>query len=372
MAKPFEVMQRYYRQRDLVAREWKRTGGKVVGYLCDNVPIELIMTAGCFPYRITGNPLAGTDKIDHNLEPVYEEFVRSAANMLLTGAYDFLDLVILSRARDSIAQLYSHLHQIQSLDPSIHLPELYALDLSNNRSYQSQYYNLARMRDLKKKLEAWTGKEISNNSLARAIAITNENRRLLKRVANLRAADPPRISGVQALQIIGAAMFMHKEEHNELLKEFLAEADDLPTRDGARLFVEASPLDNLQLYELFESCNATIVGEDHCWGNRFAENLIDPSLDPLEAIAHRYQFKSPGPEVVFPAGLRAEYTLQKTLDAQAQGVLFYIYEWDTAQVWDYPEQDKALKAKGIPAICFMAQKYLIVNPAQITGILIIC
>ncbi len=362
MATAFELMQVHYRQRDLAAREWKKRGGKVVGYLCDTVPVELIAAAGLFPLRITGDPLCGTAAADDYLDPVYEGFVRSAVHRMLTGQYDFVDYLVLSRSRDSIAQLYSHLSQIKALNPSLQLPELYAFDVNNNRSYASQFYNLDRTRDLASRLELWSGQPISNARLADAIAAANENRILLQQIAALRAADPPRLSGVEALQIIGASMFMRTEDHNRLLREFLADAASLPPRKGTRVFIEASPLDNLQFYELLEACGATVVGDDHCWGNRHGQDLVETGGDPLECIARRYQYKAPGPEVVFPAGLRAEYCARQVADTRAQAAIFYIYEWDTVQAWDYPGQDSALRTRGIPTQCFMAQSYRLADP----------
>lgn len=362
MATAFELMQVHYRQRDLAAREWKKRGGKVVGYLCDTVPIELISAAGLFPLRITGDPRSGTAAADEYLDPVYEGFVRSAVHLLLTGHYDFVDYLVLSRSRDSIAQLYSHLSQIRALNPSVTISELYAFDVNNNRSYASQFYNLARVRDLATRLEQWSGQTISNARLEQSIAVANENRMLLQQVAALRAAEPPRLSGVEALQIIGASMFMRTEEHNRLLREFLANTAGLVPRTGTRVFVEASPLDNLQFYELLETCGATVVGEDHCWGNRYGQDLVETGGDPLECVARRYQYKAPGPEVVFPAGLRAEYCARQAVESKAQAAVFYIYEWDTVQAWDYPGQDCALRARGIPTKCWMAQSYEITDP----------
>ncbi len=357
----FEEMQKHYEQRDLAAKEWKKKGGKVVGYFCNSVPEEFILAAGLFPLRITGNPDSGTGEIDKYLEPFYEGFVRTQLDMILTGKYNFVDFLVIPRSRDSVTQQYSHLHQIKSLNPSVKLPELYYFEQLCAMSYASEFYNLDRMRDFKKKLEEWSGKKISNRSLSKAIEVTNENRKLLKKVAELRAADQPRISGVDALQIIGSSMFMLKAEHNKLLKTFLEGVDKLPARDGTRIFVEASPLDNLQLYKIIESCNATVVAEDNCWGNRYSDNLIDASRDPVEVIASRYHSKSPCPYIP-TTGIRADYCLKKVEEARAQGVIFYILDWDPSQLWDYPAQNKALQKANIPAVSFIKQQYLISQP----------
>lgn len=354
----FEIMQKHYQQRDLAAREWRDRGGKVAGYFCDNVPEEMILAAGLFPFRISGDPWGGTELADRYTEPFYQPDVRSMLNMLLSGRYDFLDFLIIPYSRDAILALYYHLDKVQQIDPALKLPELYLFDIPRTRFWLSSLYMRDRLHELKKKLEEWSGKEISNESLSRAIAIGNENKMLLKKVAALRAAEPPRISGREALQIIGSAMFILKEEHNKLLRQLLKETDGLPARDGVRLFVEGSPIDNLQLYELVESCNATIVGEDNCWGNRYSDDPIDLSLDPLEAIAERYHLKSPCPRMHF-MDKRTDYCLRSAVEAKTQGVLFFFLEWDNAPAWEYPDQKKALEEKGIPTICFEMQKYLL-------------
>ena len=184
-------------------------------------------------------------------------------------------------------------------------------------------------------------------------------------MAALRIMDPPKISGVESLQIIGSSMFMLKEEHNKLLGKFLGGANRLPTHNSIRLFVEGSPLDNMQFYELAESCGATIVAEDNCWGNRYSDNPIDINRDPMEAIAVRYQNKSPCPYITFPEELRAKYCLEKVLEAKAQGVIFYIYEWDGSGTWDYPDVNMVLKKNGIPTLLLNDQKYLLSEPEKL-------
>ena len=361
---PFETMQKHYQQRDLAAREWKEKGGKVVGYFCNEAPEEMILAAGFFPLRLSGDPWSGTEAADKYTEPYYAGFVRSMLNMLLTGQYDFLDYLIIPHSRDAILSLYDLLHEIQELvEPDLKLPELYLFDRVHVGFYIADLYNRDRVRELKKKLEEWSGKQLSNKLLSRAIAIGNENKLLLKKVADLRMAEPPRISGVEALQIIGSSMFMLKEEHNKLLTQFLEGAGELPARDGVRLFVTGSPLDNLQFYELVESCKATIVAEDNCWGNRYSDDPVKTSSDALEAIADRYQYKSPCPWV-YPMGLRVEYCLRKAEEAKAQGAIFFLSEWDFGETWDYPDRKKALEEKGLPTICFKNQQYLLADPER--------
>jgi benzoyl-CoA reductase/2-hydroxyglutaryl-CoA dehydratase subunit BcrC/BadD/HgdB len=360
----FEEIQKHYQQRDLAAREWKKNGEKVVGYFCDNVPEELILAAGFFPLRISGDPWSSTEIAKQHVlprAPNREEFVHSMLNMILTGKYDFLDFLVIPHARDSISGLYQVLIAAMESNHTLKLPELYFFDNLHTTFYLSQLYDRERVLELKKKLEEWSGKEISNDSLSRAIVITNENKLLLKKVAALRAAEPPRLSGVEALQIIGTSMFMLKEEHNKLLWQFLQVAGELPARDGGRLFVGGTPLDNLQFYQIVESCKATVVGEDNCWGNRYSDVPVDTSIsNPLEALVDRYHHKSPCPRT-YPLIRRVEYCVKSTVDAKAQGVIFNSMENDS-QAWDIPDEIKALEEKGIPSLYLKKQPYLITDP----------
>jgi benzoyl-CoA reductase/2-hydroxyglutaryl-CoA dehydratase subunit BcrC/BadD/HgdB len=359
----FEIMQKHYQHRDLAAREWKRKGGKVAGYFCNNVPEEMILAAGFFPFRISGDPWSGTDVADKYTEPFYQPDVRSMFNMLLTGRYDFLDFLIIPHSRDAVLALYDFLNRIKHIDPTLKLPELHLFDILHTKFWLTSLYIRNQVRELKKKLEDWSGKEISDKSLSRAIAIGNENRMLLKKVAALRASEPPRISGVEALQIIGSSMFMLKKEHNKLLRQFLEGAEQLPAKDGVRLFVQGSPIDNLQFYGIVESVKAIIVGEDNCWGNRYSDDPVDISLGPLEAIAERYHHKSPCPRMN-DMKRRIDYCLRNTEEAKAQGVIFYFLEWDNAPAWEYPDQKSVLEEKGIPTSCFEMQKYFISDPER--------
>jgi benzoyl-CoA reductase/2-hydroxyglutaryl-CoA dehydratase subunit BcrC/BadD/HgdB len=284
-------------------------------------------------------------------------------NSILTGRYDFIDYLVIPHSRDTVVMLYHILQDIQGLEPEVKLPEFYLYETLHTKLYLTDLYNRDRMRDFKKQLETWSGKEITNEALSQAIAVVNESKALLKRVAALRAAEPPRVSGVEALQLIGASMFMLKEEHNKLLKDYLEEADKLTPKDGIRLFVAGSPHDNLQFYELVESCGAVVVGEDSCWGNRYADGPVSTTNDPMTSIADRYQSKSPCPWT-FTVAERVDYCVNKAKEAKAQGAVFFISEYDYTESFDYPNIKSALEENGIPTLCFHDQKYLLDDAAR--------
>ena len=172
----FEIMRRQYQERSMAAKEWKKRGGKVVGYISHNIPVEMIIAAGLFPFRMSGDPMRITEVGDKTMEYFFDPVVRSQYDMLLTGQYDFLDLLIIPHSNDSVFKLYYYLMEAKRIEPSLKLPDVYLFDMLYTRWLSTGLYNRDRVRNFKEKLEELSGKELSSESLSSAISIVNENR----------------------------------------------------------------------------------------------------------------------------------------------------------------------------------------------------
>jgi benzoyl-CoA reductase/2-hydroxyglutaryl-CoA dehydratase subunit BcrC/BadD/HgdB len=368
MPAALETLRTHYREGDRAVRAWKQAGGRVVGYLCDNVPEELILAAGLFPYRLSGNPDAGTAAIQRYVQPFAAPFsARNRGigfsdvilNTLLEGGFDFLDFLVVPHTRKTIQALYRELTLVAAANPELRLPQMHYLDRAYTPFYTSEVFNRAAVLALKAKLEEWSGQSITDAALAHAIETTNTNRQLLQDVMRLRFENPPRLTGTEALQIIGSSAFMLKLDHNALLRELLLDSLDRRTLNGPRLFVGGSPIDNLQLYELVEGYGATIVAEDHCWGMRCAEFPLDPREPPLEALADRYHRK-PACSIDFPMARVVERCLARATVGAVDAALFFVYEGDGVHIWDTPEEIDAFEQRlGIPCLYLKQQPYAI-------------
>ncbi len=373
MDTPLQLFRDHYQHRDRAARAWKASGGRVVGYLCDNVPEELILAAGFLPYRLSGDPMVGGAALERYLQPFAAPF--SARNrgvgfsdamleMLLEGRFDFLDYLVVPHTRKAIQAYYRELSLAQEAYPDLRLPELYYLDRAYTPFYAAEVFNRDRLLEFKSALETWSGRPIADEMLVEAIEVTNESRALLGRLADLRAGDPPRLSGADALRVIGTSVFMPKREHNDLLASLL-DADLGQTRPpGPRLFLGGSPQDHLQVYDVVESTGATIVAEDHCWGNRCAEFPLDRSMDPIEALADRYHRK-PACSIEFPMGRVVDRCVARATLANVDGAIFFVLQADGVHIWDTPEEVRALEERGIPCLFLSQQPYWREDPEDL-------
>ena len=77
---------------------------------------------------------------------------------LLTGAYAYLDYLIVPHARETIRRLYPVLLQVRETQLAGNIPEVYYLDVLHTRFFASGQYNGYRLKGLKGKLEEWSGR----------------------------------------------------------------------------------------------------------------------------------------------------------------------------------------------------------------------
>ncbi|MBN1227232.1 MAG: 2-hydroxyacyl-CoA dehydratase [Deltaproteobacteria bacterium] len=361
----FETFQKYVNERwnyALVAEDWKERGGKVIGYPDINCPEELIMAAGCRPLLMTGDPDSGTETAQKHLDLAASFPIRHLYEAILTGRYDFIDVICTTGGDRWLANTYGYFAAEKELNPSLKIGEIYYIERLKGTFREHRNYNLDRLVEFKVYLEKYTGKKITDEVLIEAFMVTNETKRLLKQLSDLRKTDPPIISGCEALTIIIASMLIPKAEYNRLLKQFLEEVNTLPKKDASkvRLFLSGSNVDNLQLYEILESLPAIIVGEDTAFGDRYAETYINTEIDPMEALADRYTYKPLDPWM-YGRNDRIQYKVKAAVSSKAQGEIFFHLMHDDAVGWDYPDQRKGLEKQGIPVLVFEEQHYRISN-----------
>jgi benzoyl-CoA reductase/2-hydroxyglutaryl-CoA dehydratase subunit BcrC/BadD/HgdB len=352
----FDELDRAYRERNRAALEWKAQGGLVVGCLGSDVPEELLIAGGILPIRVCGDPQVEFQDADRYIERAFDPRVRSVFMRVIEGSYSFLDHLIVSSSSDALVRVFYYLRALRMAEPNLPIPDLYLFDLLHTQSRTSALYNRDRARDLKAVIEQWCEREIAEKDVVEATAICRENRRLLRKLAELRSPGPPRASGVQSLAAIGASMYLPREVHSRLLTSFLEEVEGGEPLRGVRLFVTGSEQDHAQFYELVESCGAVIVGEDHDWGNRHFAGEIDTGADPIDGIVDRYHLRPPGTHQA-TVSQRVAALLEDVRAADAQGVIAFIYEADDAPSWDFPEQRTALNAAGIPVLLVDRQPY---------------
>lgn len=276
-------------------KEWKASGRPVVGFFCAHAPEELLWAAGILPVRLRGTGSQDTSFADPYLGSFNCSFVRHTLNRIMKGDLAFLDGLLVTNSCDHIRRLFD-VCAAKDVAPFTHY-----LDVPHVQSEESFARLSAGLRGLQATLESCFGVSISRDALSDAVKLHNQTRVLLARASALRAEDPPRATGSEALALSVASASVPKDRFNRLVEQRVAELErraPAPASTGPRLLVIGGTLDEPSYLELIESMGASIVADQLCWGSKSFANLADENIDPIDAIARRILEHMPCPRML--------------------------------------------------------------------------
>jgi benzoyl-CoA reductase subunit C len=340
-----ERFQQLLENRHTYAKEWKKkTGGKVMGYLCTYFPEELAYAAGVLPVRIISEP-----EVDDVTERyIYGAFCPLSRDILaagLKGKYDYLDGI-------AYAEGCMHLRHIFG-DWRLHISTPYNYYVSVPSHVEGP--RAARMLHgeltaFKKDIEAWSGNTVSEESLRRAVEIYNTNRTMMRQIYQMRRVDRPPVSGTQVFEMVLSSQIMDKEEHNWLLTKAIGDLSERKTDGyaGIRLMLLGSDITDTRLVRMIESMGAVFVIDELCSGSSYVWNDVVLQNDLLFAIALRYLDKPRCPLKDVKYRRRVAHVSQLIEDYNVGGAIIALQKFCHPQQFDLPEVRKALEKRNIP------------------------
>ena len=353
----FKALLDVWQHRDRAAAEFRRKGGKVVGCLGGDVPEEYIIAGGMLPVRIPPDPESDLGEADKYLEACFDPMVRSQFDRIVRGeTAQFCDYLAVSNSTDVLVRVFLYLRELRRTEPEAPVPPVTFIDWLFTRSRKFQLANERTAAIFRKTAEEWAGRPITDEDVAAAAAVLNEERAALRKISALRLGEEPRISGEEALIVTGAGFYMDRAEHTKLVLALAEEAAAWPVLTGPRVFLSGTEQYDTAIYGLLEGAGAVVTAEDHDCGMRWYEGDTDPALPPEKAVAARYMLRSPSPKkaTVFQ---RVEALCAAAQAAGAKGVAVCMDMFEEAASWDFPEERKALAALGIEAREFCKLPY---------------
>lgn len=321
-------------------------GAPVVGVASNTAPWELIRAAGAFPCVIDSGNAHHPDISNFMEEDVFEERIRAIFGAAISGSLQYLSLLLISRTSEQEYKLYLYLREAARQDPQRRIPPVYLYDLLHTRSTESYSYGLERTRHLKERLEKLTGLTIDNAALLQAIEESNSARRAIRKLLFLRQPEP-RISGTEALALIGSSYFVNREDYARLAEQAVEMIQRRNPLSGKRMLITGASLNHRGLHRAMEMHGAVVVAEDDWRGSQSAGRDVDSgSNDLLKAIFEKYYFDAPSPRL-FPFEIADAWFQQASMNG-IDGVVFYLPSEDCVSGWDYPRRRRYLDGRKIP------------------------
>lgn len=303
-----------------------------------DMPEEIISAAGFIPMKIMGNVHASNDPADQYLQKFFCPAARSFLTEALAKSKDWAGIIV-AHGCDATNRHYDvwKLH--------VDTPFLYWFNSPiRNDSIAKRFY-IEELKRLIAALEKKYNISISQDSLRKSIAQSNEIKRRLKTVASLRATKD--ISNKEYFDLVSACVIKPKAECIALLEKAEAEWNSRPDFPShkKRFYLTGSDVTYAEWMELLDECGIRVVRDDLSIGERYFANRIPDREDPLEAIAD-YYLTIPRPATKISLDGRIDFILQSLKETPVDGVLSQNLKFCEPYAYDAVMVNNELRAKG--------------------------
>ena len=316
----------------------------MLGYRCVYVPEEIIYAADVLPHPMFGTPESVT-LADAYFQYNLCESIRNIFDLALKGKFSFLDGLVLCNTCDAVRKLYDH------WGAYIKTPFCYMINNPQLMNTELGYkYYCEELKRFKKAIEDFAGTSISDKALQKSIDLHNETRALVREVFSFRKENPPRISGVEALDIVMATMLMPKDKSNELLRQLIAEIKtrpDAPNAQGPRVLVTGSIIDNPAFIQLIEDVGGVVVADDLCTTTKYFWHEVKDGKDPLDALCHHNTERCVCP-CMHPPEARLEYLGELVEEYAVDGIIYLTLKYCDPFLYEGVLFRGKLEADGVP------------------------
>jgi benzoyl-CoA reductase/2-hydroxyglutaryl-CoA dehydratase subunit BcrC/BadD/HgdB len=308
------------------ARAHHASGGRVVGMVGADIPVEILLASGAMPLQLPVLADQPTPLADRYLEPGFSPAARSIAQQWLSGACDFLQAVVFSRSDDSAQRLYYYLCELQrsggTAGPRPMLYDVAKIPRQTSRRHTE---------DSTLRLANELGCDFT--ALPDAIERRNRRRRLLEALALSRAMD-----------------LAFGLEFDTALAAWLERPRSVHT--GPRLILAGSVPPDERLHSAVEAAQGRIVDEvgDHSLA-RFGAPIAGSTIRSLSDHYHALPCGSRGFED------RPDRLVARAAACGAHGVILWLIEEDETLVWDAPGMQQRLSASRIPVLTLARRRW---------------
>lgn len=332
------------------ARDWKaRNGREVIGSFPMNFPSELAHAAGALPMIIQESDEQIT--VGHaRLYPFYCGYTRSTVDQAGRGDLAVLDAIMFG---DHCVQLLGAADAVRVALPDTRV--IYFQLISS----MCDPWTFGRAREtfagLKEEMEDFLERPVGDDALRASIRVFNRNRRLIRRLYEMRITGDASLTATQMQHIVKSSMVMDKDEHTALLERLVAalaaEVGERPRGIRLHLSGHFCQAPKPEILDMIEECGAVVVGDDLYHGFRYISTDVDENGDPLDALAKWYMARNTG--VPCPTRVQNDvdwdaFLLDAMRKEDADGMIVLMAKFCEPHMYYYPEVKEAFEKAGMP------------------------
>ncbi|MCU7935324.1 MAG: 2-hydroxyacyl-CoA dehydratase family protein [Candidatus Thiodiazotropha sp. (ex Dulcina madagascariensis)] len=334
-----------------------RKGEKIIGTYCLFVPEELIYAAGARPVRLCSGAYESVEIGEDYLPEVACPMVKSELGFAALPVLSFFhqcELVVMPASCDwkvKMAEILKRFAPVHLMD----MPRV-------KEEESSRIFWFEEVKRFKQQVEKTTGVRITRRRLKLAICMIQRAQAAFHRFHRLRKAEPPVISGRDALEVMNAYFYDHAEDWteavtrlNDELETRIRDQQQVAKRGAARIMLTGSPMvfPNWKVPSIIEELDGVLVADEFCTSNRYLNDMVAVDegtvSDMVQAVAERYLLPSTCP--IFSNTIdRQDRLLQLIDDYRVEGVIYHIlkgchpYDVETKII------EQLMERRGIPML----------------------
>ncbi len=343
---------------------WRASGKKALGVVCCHVPQEILHAADVLPVRLRATGCEDYSEAEVWMSSFSCSFAKSILQYLIDDVYD-LDGYVTSDGCMQAARIYDNwkaFSQKKGKEQAILEIGAPRMNSTTTRAYYKEELKI-----LVAFLEKLTGNKITDEKLAKSVALYNEARGLVKQVLELQKAENPVITGAEALTIMLSETNMPVEEYIDLLKAFLADVPNRKPVSGyrARLMVIGSALDDPRYIAAIENKGGLVVADTLCFGSMtFGDELKASSDDVIGSIANYYLDRIVCPRMIDNRDKLHNLIVNRATEYKVDGLIYT--KMQNCECWggENTYLEPALKEAGVP-ILYLEREEKLANIGQL-------
>ena len=268
-------------------RRWREAGGKVIGHFQVYFPEEIVHAAGALPLKIRGAQVEA-QQAESRFGSYLCSILKTSLELALSERVE-LDMFVTHPICDAARNLAA----VWGRNFPYRCQILYLPQNANSRF--AAHYLRDEYERLQHEVEAITGVHADDEMLRSSIQVFNRNRKLIRRLYQIKREQPWLLSTDEAYVLMALAGMLPREEHNRLLELAIQQIEtrEAKPQDKIRVvfeggFCEQPPLDFLRVVS--QSCY--VVDDDLMIGLRWLLEDVPTEGDPLMNLAEAYLEKS--------------------------------------------------------------------------------
>jgi len=352
--KALEKLDSHLKNRLTDLNKAKEQGRKIIGYPAGGyLPEELVLACDAIP--ICFIRAGGNDVLKDAMAYIcrwFDPFWRSQIGYLTSGKdpyYTIADLIVIP-ITDNHVRVFSN-------TAGYYTPEIksFVFGVPHVKDEISLAYYLQGISRLKKKLEEFTGVELTESRLKQSIELCNRERELLREISLMRKSDNFVVDSKDFVALNNGSFLADKEVMVEILESFieeLKEAVPLP-KDGPRILLTGSTLaqGDSKVMDIIEATGGVVVMEEFAEGIRPYWGKVKLEGDLMYNLAESYFMERVCPGWFRPGTERLDFLIKLARDYNAAGLIWYQLMYrESYKVESYFFPDILKKETGLPML----------------------